>query len=150
MDNKFFMYVNNTSEDAKLVYTLELLCLKINSKLNTFFEKSGLDIFKFNFLMILKNYDNGEGIEEKEIIDRLLVIPSYTTRFIDELLSAKLITINKIDDKRMIKITDKAVNLLDELYFDYQNVIEIITNNMKDDDKILIRTKLLDWLISIF
>ena len=58
---------------------------------------------------------------------------------------------SKKDDKRvkLIRITDFASKLLDNAWIKYSEKIEILTSNFSEDDAIIQKQKIVEWLTNI-
>lgn len=152
MNNKLNLYFEGQDENSKLIYSIGLLWGKISNELDSILGEYGLNISKFNILMIIKHIGGDNGIQQNEISKRLLVTASNITKLLDKLEKDSMITRNnKQSDKRvkLIKVTETASKLLDTVWPLYTEAIKEITvsinkNNAKVLDKIL-----LEWLTNI-
>lgn len=152
MDKKLDLYYENQKDSSKLIYTLGILWVQIVSKLDNILAQANLNTSKFNILMIIKHIGKEQGIQQNEISKRLLVTASNITKLLDKLEKDGMITRNaKENDRRvkLIKITDFASKLLDDIYPSYQHEIEKITQNMQNSDVQLLNQKLVEWLTII-
>lgn len=149
-NNNLYMYINNIPDDSKLIYAVEILRQKIRKKLDEFFSNIGIDVFKFNFLMILKNAKSEFGVKEQDVQESLLVVPEYIDKMQEELILSGLISVNIIETgEKYIKITDNGLNLIDNIYDDYQKFNSKISNRISKEDKDILREKMLEWFVSI-
>lgn len=139
------LYIKDQSEDAKLIYTTQLLWTKINTQLNSLFNSYDLSIAKFNILMAIKHSNEEHSLKTEELKEYLLVLSSEIDTYIAELEKAGHITI----DNNVLKITQTTSSLLDEIWIKYEENLRKITNGLKDEDKIELRNKMLEWMINI-
>ena len=139
------LYIKNQSEEAKLIYTTQLLWAKINAQLNFLFNSYDLNITKFNILMAIKHSSEGQAIEIEELKKDILVCSSKIDTCIDELEKSAHIT----RENNVLKVTQATSSLLDEIWVKYEESLKIITNGLKDEDKVELRNKMLEWIINI-
>jgi len=141
-------YYEEQNESSKLIYTIGILWNQINSKLNEVLLKVNLNISKFNILMIIKHVGQKNGIQQNEISKKLLVTASNITKLLDKLENDGLIIRNdKAGDRRVkiIKITQKGSNLLDEIWGDYTEVINKISLQIPKGRQQTLLNDLLLW-----
>lgn len=149
MFSNLFMYINNIPGDSKLIYALEILRQKIRTKLDSFFEPYGIDVFKFNFLMVLKSEYGRNTVTAENIKESLLIVPEYIKKMGDELLLDGLINISEENGKNILEITPKGLKLIDEVYDKYQALNSQIANVISEKDKDILQEKLLNWFVNI-
>ena len=149
-NNNLYMYINNIPDDSKLIYAVEILRQKIRKKLDEFFQSIGIDVFKFNFLMILKNAESEFGVRENTIKDSLLVVPEYLDKMQEELILLGLVSVNIIETgEKYIKITENGLKLIDNIYDDYQKFNSKIAGCISKEDRDILREKMLEWFVNI-
>lgn len=142
-------YYETEQEDAKLIYTTGFLWGKINAKLDEILAPAGLNLSKFNILMIIKHVGKTEGIQQNEISRRLLVTASNITKLLDKLeKDGLIIRTSKEGDRRvkLIKITSDGSNLLDKIWTKYTKTVKKIMNGIAPSDADYVNKVLLDWL----
>lgn len=152
MNKDINLYYENQENDAKLIYTLGILWSQIVARLENVLAKVNLNTSKFNILMIIKHVGKDDGIQQNEISKRLIVTASNITKLLDKLEKDGMITRNsKANDKRvkLIKITDSASKLLDDIYPEYNKEIKKITDKISSSDLNLLNQKLVEWLTII-
>ena len=146
------LYFEKQNDSSKLIYTIGLLWGQISNKLDSLLCKYNLNIAKFNILMIIKHIGSKDGIQQNEISQRLLVTPSNITKLLDRLEKEKMISRNpKENDRRvkLIKISDTASSLLDEIWPYYSAEVIKITEKLAENDKQDIEKILVEWLTNI-
>ncbi len=146
------LYFEKQNDSSKLIYTIGLLWGQISNKLDSLLYKYNLNIAKFNILMIIKHIGSKDGIQQNEISQRLLVTPSNITKLLDRLEKEKMISRNpKENDRRvkLIKISDTASSLLDEIWPYYSAEVIKITEKLAENDKQDIEKILVEWLTNI-
>lgn len=146
------LYFEKQNDSSKLIYTIGLLWGQISNKLDTLLSKYNLNISKFNILMIIKHIGSKDGIQQNEISQRLLVTPSNITKLLDRLEKDKMISRNpKENDRRvkLIKISETASSLLDEIWPYYSAEVLKITEKLAENDKQDIEKILVEWLTNI-
>ncbi len=146
------LYFEKQNDSSKLIYTIGLLWGQISNKLDSLLYKYNLNIAKFNILMIIKHIGSKDGIQQNEISQRLLVTPSNITKLLDRLEKEKMISRNsKENDRRvkLIKISDTASSLLDEIWPYYSAEVHKITEKLAENDKQNIEKILVEWLTNI-
>ncbi len=146
------LYFEKQNDSSKLIYTIGLLWGQISNKLDSLLSKYNLNIAKFNILMIIKHIGSKDGIQQNEISQRLLVTPSNITKLLDRLEKEKMISRNpKENDRRvkLIKISDTASSLLDEIWPYYSAEMLKITENLPEQSKKYIEKILVEWLTNI-
>ena len=146
------LYFEKQNDSSKLIYTIGLLWGQISNKLDSLLSKYNLNIAKFNILMIIKHIGSKDGIQQNEISQRLLVTPSNITKLLDRLEKEKMISRNpKENDRRvkLIKISDTASSLLDEIWTYYSAEVIKITEKLAENDKQNIEKILVEWLTNI-
>ncbi len=149
MNKNIDFYYKDDSTNRKVLYSLSLVWNIISCRLDALLSKYELNISKFNILMIIKHIGGNEGIQQNEISKRLLVTPSNITKLLDKLEKDCLITRNaKENDRRvnLIKITDKASKLLDDIWPVYIKETDKITENLKTNDIENLENILRHWL----
>ena len=152
MDKDINLYIENQTEDAKLVYTIGILWSQISTNLETALSKFDLNIAKFNILMIIKHAGGKDGIQQNEISKRLLVTASNITKLLDKLEKDGMITRNNKENDRRVKlivITKKASELLDKAWKIYQKEVASITAKIPEKEAKELNKKLLEWLTNI-
>lgn len=146
------LYFEGQNENSKLIYSIGLLWGQISAKLDDILSKYGLNISKFNILMIIKHIGGTDGIQQNEISKRLLVTASNITKLLDKLEKDEMITRNnKAGDRRvkLIRITEPTSKLLDDIWPIYSKTIKEITSHVKKSDAKLLDKILLEWLVNI-
>ena len=146
------LYFEYQNEESKLIYAISFLWGKVSITLDSLLIKYGLNIAKFNILMIIKHIGEEEGIQQNAISKRLLVTASNITKLLDKLEKDNMIVrLNKKNDRRvkLIKITDKASKMLDEIWPLYLNEINKLTSSLEKNDKEAIKTIMIKWLEKI-
>lgn len=146
------IYYKNQDENSKLIYTIGLLWGKISSKLDEVLVPKGLNIAKFNILMIIKHVGGYDGIQQNCISKKLLVTASNITKLLDRLEKDGLVTRNsKKDDKRvkLIRITDFGSRLLDDIWADYKKEISKIMAYCPAGKETQVKKILVEWLTNI-
>ncbi len=152
MQKNVDFYFEKQDDSSKLIYTIGLLWGQISNKLDSLLSKYNLNISKFNILMIIKHIGGKDGIQQNEISQRLLVTPSNITKLLDRLEKDKMISRNpKENDRRvkLIKISDTASSLLDEIWPYYSAEVIKITEKLAENDKQDIQKILVEWLTNI-
>lgn len=152
MDKNIELYFKGQDNNSKLIYTVGILWGKISSNLDEILNKYGLNISKFNILMIIKHLGGKEGIQQNEISKKLLVTPSNITKLLDKLEKEKMITRNpKSDDRRvkLIKINSETSKLLDTVWPLYIKQVEKLTAGINKADLNNLEKKLVEWLTNI-
>ncbi len=152
MKKNIDLYFEGQDENSKLIYSIGLLWGQISSKLDVILSEYSLNISKFNILMIIKHIGGTEGIQQNEISKRLLVTASNITKLLDKLEKDGMITRNdKQGDRRvkLIKVTEPAYKLLDEVWPLYSNAIKDITSYITKSDAKILDKILLEWLTNI-
>ena len=146
------LYFDKQTGRAKLIYALGIVWQQISTRLDSGLAKSGLNIAKFNILMIIKHAGTKEGIKQNEISRRLLVTASNITKLLDRLEKDGMITRNaKENDRRakLIKITPEASKLLDDVWSVYSAEIETAAKKLKDEEAEKLADILIENLISV-
>ncbi len=152
MNKDIDLYFEEQDEHSKLIYSIGLLWGQITTKLDDVLSKYGLNISKFNILMIIKHIGGNDGIQQNEISKRLLVTASNITKLLDKLEKDGMITRNnKEGDRRvkLIKITEPTSKLLDDVWPLYSKAINEITSHVQKSDAKVLDKILLEWLTNI-
>ena len=152
MKKEIDFYIEGQSAKAKLIYTLGIVWQQVSTRLDNVLAAKGLNLSKFNILMIIKHAGKPEGIKQNEISAKLLVTASNITKLLDRLETDGMITRSaKAGDKRakLIKITPKASKLLDDVWDVYSKEIEDITLKLKDTEAEKTAETLLEKLIML-
>ena len=149
MNKNIEFYYKDDSENRKVLYSLSIIWNSISTRLDSILSKFDLNISKFNILMIIKHIGSDEGIQQNEISKRLLVTPSNITKLLDKLEKDELITRNaKKNDRRvnLIKVTEKASRLLDNIWPIYVQETDKLTENLEKKDIKDLKNILIRWL----
>ncbi len=152
MEKNLEIYFDGQDKNTKLIHTIGLLWGKINSKLDEVLSSHGLNISKFNILMIIKHIGGYDGIQQNEISKRLLVTASNITKLLDKLEKDGLITRStKKDDRRvkLIRITDSGSKILDKIWPKYLKTNKSIMSKIAAVDADYVESVLVDWLTNI-
>lgn len=152
MQKDIDLYFEGQDENSKLIYSIGLLWGQISTKLDSMLGQYGLNISKFNILMIIKHIGGEQGIQQNEISKRLLVTASNITKLLDKLEKDGMITRNdKQGDRRvkLIKISEKTSKLLDEVWPIYNKTIKEITSSINKTNAKALDTILLEWLLKL-
>ena len=149
MKNDTTIYFDKQDENSKLIYIIGLLWSKISCRLDSVFSKYDLNIAKFNILIVIKHLGNEDGIAQNVISQKLLVSASNITKLLDKLeKNGMIIRTSSNNDRRvkLIKITDYASKLLDEVWPLYCAEVEKITEKLDAKDVAASQKILLQWL----
>lgn len=149
MKNDTTIYFDKQDESSKLIYAIGLLWSKISGSLDSIFSKYDLNIAKFNILMVIKHMGNKDGIAQNVISQKLLVSASNITKLLDKLEKKEMIIRTSSNNDRrvkLIKITDSASNLLDEVWPLYCAEVMKITEKIDKKDLAASQKILLQWL----
>lgn len=149
MQKNIDLYFDRQDDNSKLIYTIGLLWGQISTTLDSLLANYGLNISKFNILMIIKHVGQENGIQQNEISKRLLVTASNITKLLDKLEKDGMITRNdKKGDRRvkLIKVTDSTSKLLDEVWPVYLEEINKLVSALKETDRKNVEKLLLNWL----
>ena len=106
-----------------------LVCIYalLQDKLNAYFQPYELTPVKFNTLMLIKHVGGKEGMSQNDICHHLIVSPSNITRLIDRLVDDGYAQrIASPEDRRikLIKITDKGSQVLNQVFHGYGEMIQ--------------------------
>lgn len=149
MQKNIDLYFDRQDDNSKLIYTIGLLWGQISTTLDSLLANYGLNISKFNILMIIKHVGQENGIQQNEISKRLLVTASNITKLLDKLEKDGMITRNdKKTDRRvkLIKVTDSTSKLLDKVWPVYLEEINKLVSSLKETDRKNVEKLLLNWL----
>jgi len=115
------------NRQEEIVYCTALMYNKVSGLISNYLKEYNLTIGKFNILMALKSYGGVEGIKQVEVSKHLIVTPSNMTKMIDKLEKEGLVTRSALEGDRrvnIVKITKKALNLIDTVWNGYNKVIQ--------------------------
>lgn len=152
MEKEFDIYYKGLDENLKLIHSIGLLWGEINAQLDAVLSPKGLNISKFNILMIIKHIGGFDGIQQNEISKRLLVTASNITKLLDKLEKDGLITRNsKKDDRRvkLIRITDHGSKVLDKIWPLYIKSAKKLMDKIAPPDADYVEKVLVNWLTNI-
>ena len=99
--------------------------------------------------MVIKHMGNKDGIAQNVISQKLLVSASNITKLLDKLEKKEMIIRTSSNNDRrvkLIKITDSASNLLDEVWPLYCAEVMKITEKIDKKDLAASQKILLQWL----
>jgi len=120
------------------IYGVALLYNLINNDISRHLEQFDLSPAKFNVLMVIKHQGKEEGISQVEISKKLIVTASNMTRLLDKLEQEKLIYRSAQEGDRrvnLIKVTDRAVKLLDAVWPGYVEKMKEVTSVLTTDEQ---------------
>ncbi len=141
-----YMKVNNPH--SRLIYITGFIWNILSSELDKTLSKTGLNLSKFNILMIIRFVGGEEGIQQNEISKKLLVTPSNITKLLDKLETEDFITRNnKAGDKRVkiIKVTQKSITLIDNIWQEYNQKVNSLCPDIKEYELLSLIDKLASW-----
>jgi MarR family 2-MHQ and catechol resistance regulon transcriptional repressor len=127
-----------------LVLNYTILFNKISKYLETF----ELTPAKLNVLMVIKHQSTGQGLNQREIGNRLMVSPSNMTRVLDKLLREKLIERLPLQgDKRVniIRVSKKGSELLDRIWSGYMKTMKEQMDYLSEQDQKVLARMMIAW-----
>jgi DNA-binding MarR family transcriptional regulator len=136
--------------DKEAVYGLALVYGKLFGEISLFLEEFDLSPAKLNVLMVIRHQGTAQGISQVEIGKRLMVTESNMTRLLEKLGRQGLIMRSPMPrDRRvkLIKMTSKAVKLLDTVWPLYQEYINRLAGRLTKPEQQEISILLQKWLM---
>lgn len=106
-----------------------ILCIFsiLSDKMDAYFKPYALTSVKFNTLILIKHLGGPEGLSQNQICRHLIVSPSNITRLIDRLVAngyAQRIVSKNDRRVKLIKITKKGSEILDQTFHGYGEMIQ--------------------------
>ncbi|MCA9409070.1 MAG: MarR family transcriptional regulator [Candidatus Omnitrophica bacterium] len=131
-----------------------MLCVYslLQRKMDEYFKPYSLTPVKFNALMLIKHLGESEGMSQNEICHHLIVSPSNITRLIDRLIADGLVQrIVSEKDRRikLIKITAKGDEILNQLFHGYGEMIQKSVYVLERSEVEDLARLLLKWFIKL-
>ena len=125
--------------NEEVVYTIARAYAFLDQSISRFLSPHNLTPAKFNILLIVRHKGKDSGLAQKEISKLLLVTTSNITRMVDKLEKEDYVQrIAKQGDRRvnLIKITEKGINILDEIWPRYKIMVdELISSHFSEQEK---------------
>lgn len=121
------------NEQEEIVYCTALMYNRVSGLISNYLKDFGLTVGKFNILFALKSHGGIEGIKQVEVSKHLIVTPSNMTKMIDKLEKEGFVTRSALEGDRrvnIVKITKKALDLLETIWEGYNKVIESSVQNL--------------------
>jgi DNA-binding MarR family transcriptional regulator len=119
------------------MYRIYMLHQQLHKRLEDVLNPFELTPASFNLLMLVKHQGGEQGISQVRLSEGLLVSASNTTRMLERLENRSMITRtpNERDRRQlMIVITDKASNLLDDVWPHVLNVAKAISSPFDESE----------------
>lgn len=139
--------------DKACVYGVACIYSLIEKQVSDFLRPFSLTPAKFNALMIIKHVGKEKGLSQIEIGRRLIVSASNMTRLLDKLeIDGFIERCSRVGDRRVrvIKISEKGSNILNEVWPGYHEKIKQIANYMnkqRQKDMVSLMGKWLEHLL---
>jgi DNA-binding MarR family transcriptional regulator len=132
------------------VYGISLVYAMLFNEMSLYLEQFDLSPAKLNVLMVIRHQGTAQGISQVEIGKRLMVTESNMTRLLEKLGRQGLIMRSPLPrDRRvkLIKMTSKAIKLLDTVWPQYQENINRLASRLSKPEQQEISILLQKWLM---
>lgn len=131
------------------LYSMALIYNICNSRLSAFLKPYNLNPGKLNILVAIRFHGGQEGVSQVEISKHLIVSPSNMTKMVDKLQKEGMVNRESLPGDRrvnIVKVTPKAEKFLDQLWAEYQKIMDGFMDDFSKEDKKQTAFYLKNWL----
>ncbi len=148
LDLNKYGFSEQWNEQEEIVYCTALMYNRVSGLIANYLKDFNLTVGKFNILFALKSHGGIEGIKQVEVSKHLIVTPSNMTKMIDKLEKEGFVTRSALEGDRrvnIVKITKKALDLLETIWEGYNKVIESSVQNLTQTQQKQLARLLKTW-----
>lgn len=117
----------------EITYVLALVYNLINARAEAYFARYGLNVTKFNVLMLAAYQNDGNGLNQRELAGRLVASASNVAKVVESLVRAGLLSRAanpKSRRENVIRITVAGRKLIDAVWPEYDVLVRGLTNKI--------------------
>lgn len=117
----------------EITYVLALVYNLINTRAEAYFARYGLNVTKFNVLMLAAYQNGGNGLNQRELAGRLVASASNVAKVVESLVRAGLLLREENPKSRrenVIRVTAAGRKLIDAVWPEYDALVRGLTNKI--------------------
>ncbi|MCL2144830.1 MAG: MarR family transcriptional regulator [Endomicrobia bacterium] len=110
-----------------IIYVMAMIYGMLEREIAEYFQKHKFTAPKFNVLMIAAFLNEGKGMNQIEIVQRLITTAGNVTKIVESLYKDKLVTrVQNKNNRRenIIKATAKGRDFIEKLWPEYNNLLK--------------------------
>lgn len=133
----------------EMVYGIGLVYVSMINEIGAYLKKYDLTPTDMNILMMVKHQGADVGISQVDVGQKLMVTAHNVTRTIQRLEKKELVSrVNHSKDTRvkLVTITAKGSQLLDQVWPGYDKQLESVANNISIEEQKSLSELLQKWL----
>lgn len=135
-----------------ITYVLALVYNLLQTRVEKFLLPHGLSAVQFNLLMLAAYQNNGKGLSQVELANRLIASASNITKLVEKSVQAGLLTRQTNPQKRrenIICITKKGQKLIDKVWPGYDQLVKSLTEKISAKSRPQMEQILKDWFFAL-
>lgn len=135
-----------------ITYVLALVYKLLQTRVEKFLLPHGLSAVQFNLLMLAAYQNNGKGLSQVELANRLIASASNITKLVEKSVQAGLLTRQTNPQKRrenIICITKKGQKLIDKVWPGYDQLVKSLTEKISAKSRPQMEQILKDWFFAL-
>lgn len=135
-----------------ITYVMALIYNHINAQAEKYFAPYGLTVAKFNILMLAIYQNEGRGLNQTELANRLIASASNITKIVEQLVKRKLLTrLQNPHNRRenIIKPTPAGRKLAEEAWPGYNTLVKKLTDKIPAAQRKTAKEVLHTWLTNL-